>query len=455
MTEVRVWPTPDDAVLITDLYELAMMQAYWSEGMHGHATFSLYFRELPPERNFMLACGQQHAARLIAGLRFGRDALDRLAGLPMFREGFLRWLEGFRFSGDVDALPEGTPVFPHEPLLEVTAPVAEAQLLESLLMNLVHLETVLASKAVRLVLAARSRPVVDFGLRRMHGLDAAVQGVRAYRTAGIDGTSNVFGGLRHDLPLRGTMAHSFVQAHADEAEAFVAYARLYPGTTLLVDTYDSLAAVDRVIELKREHGDGFEVGAIRLDSGDLAALARAARQRLDAAGLEAVRIFASGGLDEHRIAELLDAGAPIDGFGVGTALGTASDSPSLDLVYKLTEYDGEPRLKTSPGKAILPGAKQVYRYADASGCLINDEVTLRAETRDAEALLAPVVRGGEPVAGSVRDADATAAYAADQVRRLPDALRELRAPERPYPVRISGALQALLRNRVSPGSTAP
>lgn len=445
MSDSRVWPTPDDAALLTDLYELAMLQAYWSEGMDARACFSLHFRELPARRNFMLACGQRHAARIVTGLRFTRAALDALAGVPMFREPFLRWLEGFRFTGDIHALPEGTPVFPHEPLLEVEAPIIEAQLLETLLMNLVHLETVLASKAVRMVIAADGRPVVDFGMRRMHGLDAAVQGVRAYRVAGIDGTSNVFGGLRHGMPLRGTMAHSFVQAHENEEDAFVAYAKLYPGTTLLVDTYDSLAGVECVIRLAREHGDAFDIGAIRLDSGDLAALAHAARGRLDAAGLGQVKIFASGGLDEYRIAELVDAGAPIDAFGVGTALGTAADSPSLDLVYKLTEYDHTPRTKRSPGKAILPGAKQVYRYTGADGRFDHDEITLRDESRDAEALLQPVLRGGEPVEGGQPDADATKAHAADQVGRLPDPLRALQAAGRPYPVAFSERLEKLRR----------
>lgn len=445
VAQVPDFPALDDLGLITDLYELTMLQAYWAEGMRGRAVFSLFFRRLPANRNFILACGQQHAARLITRVRFGRKALDRLAGMGLFQDEFLRHLENFRFSGDVYALSEGTPVFPQEPLLEVEAPVEEAQLLESLLMNFVHLETVLASKAVRVVLAAAGRPVVDFGLRRMHGLDAAMRGVRAYRVAGIEGTSNVLGGLYYGLPIRGTMAHSFIQVYEDEAEAFRAYARLYPGTTLLVDTYDTLEAVDTIIRLAREGGDDFRVGAIRLDSGDLEALARAARGKLDAAGLRDVKIFASGGLDENRIAGLVAAGAPIDAFGVGSALGVAADDPVLDLAYKLTQYEGRPRFKLSPGKAILPGAKQVYRFPGGRKAHYRfDEVTLRQESRRARPLLMPAVREGESVMdrGSL-DPGVARQYAAEELKRLPQRLLSLSPSEPAYEVRFSEELQKL------------
>lgn len=254
MTDARLWITPDHLGLLTDRYELSMLQAYWAADMHAEATFSLYFRKMPSARRFMLACGQQHAARLVTQLRYPKVALDQLARLGGFQDGFLRWLEEFRFTGDIVAMPEGTPVFPQEPLLEVTGPIAEAQLLETIIMNLVHLETVLASKAVRMVLAAEGRPVVDFGMRRMHGIDAAVHGVRAYRTAGIAGTSHVLAGLHFGLPVNGTMAHSYIQACEDETAAFKAYADLYPGTTLLVDTYDTLEAVEKIIVLRRQYG---------------------------------------------------------------------------------------------------------------------------------------------------------------------------------------------------------
>ena len=450
----RRWVTAADLGLLTDRYELGMLQAYWAEGMRQQATFSLYFRKLPPARRFMLACGQQHAAQLVTLLRYPRPALDELSRIPGFRDEFLRWLEDFRFTGEIVALPEGTPVFPQEPLLEVTAPVAEAQLLETLLMNLVHLETVLASKAARLVIAAKGRPVVDFGMRRMHGIDAAVHGVRAYRTAGIAGTSHVLAGLHFGLEVSGTMAHSYIQAHDDEAEAFRRYAELYPGTTLLVDTYDTLDGVDKVIALRREHGDRFEVGAIRLDSGDMAALAVEARKRLDEAGMPTVRIFASGGLDEHRIAAIVSANAPIDAFGVGTSLGTSADSPSLDLVYKLTMFNGAPRLKNSPGKEIWPGEKQVYRYRTVEGRSRHDEVTLRGERREAEPLLVPIVDRGEPLPAGTLDIGRAAQHAAREIELLPSSLRDLDAGPADYDVRISDGVQRMRESalaRLEPG----
>lgn len=449
MKQTRRWVEAADLGLLTDLYELTMLQAYWASGMTGTATFSLYFRKMPETRRFLLACGQQHAAYLATQLRYSKSALDELARLEGFREEFLRWLEDFRFSGDIVAMPEGTPVFPHEPLLEVTAPIAEAQLLETLLMNAVHLETVLASKAVRLVLAAAGRPVVDFGMRRMHGLDAAVQGVRAFRVAGIAGTSNVLAGLHYGLPVRGTMAHSFIQAHGDETEAFKLYAGLYPGTTLLVDTYDTLAAVDKIVGLKRELGEKFDIGAIRLDSGDLDALSRAAREKLDAADLKHVKIFASSGLDEHKIAALVKARAPIDAYGVGTELGTSADAANLDLVYKLTAYAGEPRLKKSPGKQILPGAKQVFRFRDARGEILSDEITLREEMREAKPLLAPVVLGGEPLDAPTREPEIAALYAQGEIEKLPAVLRGIEPGAVTFEVNVSPAVQALRERALS------
>jgi len=247
-----LWPSERELALLTDLYELTMAQAYWRDDHRGEAVFSLFFRKLPAGRRFAVACGQEYAAHLIRGLRFYPEQIERLRQLELFEDGFLRWLADFRFEGEIRTLPEGSVVFPNEPLLEVRAPVIQGQLLESLLMNYVNLETLLASKAARMVLAADGVPVVDFGMRRMHGLESAWRGVRAYRVAGIAGTSNVLGGLSFDLPVRGTMAHSYIQSHDDETEALRRYARDYPGTTLLVDTYDTLRGVDRVRETNRE-----------------------------------------------------------------------------------------------------------------------------------------------------------------------------------------------------------
>jgi len=432
-----------ELALLTDLYQLTMTQAYWKEAMHERATFSLFFRKMPPTRRFMLACGQQHAAALLSRLRFGDQALERLADTGQFDQDFLDWLSNWRFEGDIWALPEGTPVFANEPLLEVDAPIAQAQLLESLVMNLVQPETVLASKAVRIVMAARGRPVVDFGMRRMHGVDAAMRGVRAYRTAGLAGTSNVLGGLRHDLAINGTMAHSYILAHDDEREAFRAFARLYPGTTLLVDTHDTLEGVRKVIEIMREEPE-LGVKSIRLDSGDLGELAKGARQLLDEAGHDDITIVASSGLDEFKIAALLEDGAPIDAFGVGTQMGVSADAPVIDLSYKLVEYAGTPRVKHSPGKINLPCRKQVYRRRDEQGRFVGDIIALRDEAiDDGEPQLRPLVRAGRLDEDEMALADQARERAADALECFPEGVRQLAEGESDYPVTLSPELERL------------
>ncbi|PMR73240.1 nicotinate phosphoribosyltransferase [Billgrantia endophytica] len=432
-----------ELALLTDLYQLTMLQAYWKEEMHERATFSLYFRKLPPTRRFMLACGQQHAAALASRVRFSAYSLKQLSETGRFDEAFLHWLAGFRFSGDIWALPEGTPVFQNEPFLEVDAPIAEAQLLESLIMNLVQLETVLASKAVRIVMAARGRPVVDFGLRRMHGVDAAVRGVRAYRTAGLAGTSNVLGGLRHGLPLSGTMAHSYVLAHDDERDSFRSFARHYPGTTLLVDTHDTLEGVRKIIELMEEE-PGLGISAIRLDSGDLGILAHRARALLDEAGLDTIGIIASSGLDEHQIEALIADDTPIDAFGVGTQMGVSADAPVIDLSYKLVEYAGIPRVKHSTGKINLPGRKQLFRRRDADGTYLGDIIARREESIDgAVPLLVPLVCEGRVDQEHMAGAERARERVAQALTQLPADLRRLDPGETDYPVELSPALQRL------------
>jgi nicotinate phosphoribosyltransferase len=426
--------------LFADLYELTMARAYRARGMSGRALFSLHFRHLPPNRNFLLACGQTYLAQLISELRFPDEQVDYLASMDQFDAEFLDWLRAFRFSGDIRALPEGTPVFPHEPLIEVEAPIAEAQLLETLAMNYVGTETVLASKAVRMVLAAKGKPVVDFGIRRMHGLDAALRSGRAYRVAGIAATSSVRGSQLYGLPASGTMAHSYIQASGDEAEAMRAYARLYPGTTILVDTYDTLKGIDKVIRLVRD--EGLDIAAIRLDSGDLAELAFEARKQLDNAGLNKMRIVASSGLDEWKIQELVKQGAPIDGFGVGTELGVSGDAPVVDMVYKLVEYDGEPCLKKSPGKLLLPGRKQVWRQTGENGILQGDTLTLADEPAGGEALLHTVMENGRllsepPDPGESRD------KLREVLSRMPPDLLKPEGAAMEYPVTISKKLEAL------------
>ncbi|CAN5521047.1 nicotinate phosphoribosyltransferase [soil metagenome] len=440
MSQRAAWVTEENAALLTDLYQLTMLQAYWKLGMREEAVFSLFYRKLPQTRNYMLACGLDDALRYLETARFTRDALDYLATLGHFSEEFLRWLEGFRFTGDVFAMPEGTPVFPEEPILEVVAPIAEAQLIETFLMNQIHLQTVLAAKAARVVTAAAGRAVVDFGLRRMHGTDAGMKSARAFYIAGVAATSNVLAGQAYGIPVAGTMAHSYIQAHDRELDAFRDFARIYPITILLVDTYDTLEGVRKVIHLARELGEEFRVRAIRLDSGDLAALAVEARRLLDEADLQRVEIFASGGLDEYSVAELVRKGAPINGFGVGTRMGVAEDAPTIDMVYKLTAYGGRGRLKTSPGKEVLPGRKQLFRVEE-EGRAVRDILARAEEEHSGRPLLGPVMRGGVRLPAGEETLAAARERARAEVQALPEQIRALEKAERPYPVEVSATLR--------------
>jgi len=429
--------------LFTDLYELTMAQAYLEEGLTDQAVFSLFVRRLPPQRNFLIACGLDTVLEYLESFRFSSDDIEYLASLGQFSQRFLDWLKNMRFTGDVYALPEGTPVFTNEPIVEIVAPLPQAQLLETFIMNQIQLQTILASKAYRVVAAAQGRPVFDFAARRMHGTDAALKGARAFYIAGVAATSNVLAGKLYKIPVVGTMAHSYVQAHASELEAFRAFVRIYPETVLLVDTYDTLAGVRKVIELARELGPAFQVRAIRLDSGDLLELSKQARRMLDAAGLSRVKIFVSGGLDEERIAQLLDAGAPLDGFGVGTYMGVSKDAPDCDIVYKLTEYAGQGRLKLSPEKPILPGRKQIFRIEER-GCAVRDVIAQADEQLSGRPLLIPVMRAGERLES--RDLEAIRRYAQDQIERLPERIRALAPAQPPYPVELSPALQKLYQD---------
>lgn len=424
--------------LFTDLYELTMLEAYFRRAMAERAVFSLFVRRLPRTRNFLLACGLEPVLEFLETLKFSPDDLDYLRSLNKFGPDFLDWLRDFSFTGDVFAVPEGTPVFAGEPILEIAAPIAEAQYVETFVINQMHLGTVLASKAARVVAAANGRPVVDFGARRIHGTDAALKAARAFHIAGVAATSNVLAGRRYGLPVTGTMAHSFIQAHESEAVALAAFAQVYPETVLLVDTYDTLEGIRKVVALAGKLGDAFRVSAVRLDSGDLGALAVAARGILDAAGLQRVGIFASGGLDETAIAELLAAGAPIDGFGVGTRMGVSADAPDLDIAYKLSEYAGTGRLKLSPGKPVLPGRKQLFRVG--AGEIDDRDVIARAgENLPGRPLLAQVMKDGART-GATPSLDESRARAADQLGRLPQAVRALGPAQPPYPVEISDEL---------------
>jgi len=427
--------------LFTDLYELTMMQSYFDRDMHDRAAFSLFVRELPNQRNYLLSAGLDNVLTYLENLRFTDADIAYLRELDKFTPDFLDWLKGFRFTGDVYAVAEGTPVFENEPLLEIEGPIAQAQLVETAVMNCVHLQTLLASKAARVVEAAQGKTVVDFGARRIHGRDAANQAARAFHIAGVKATSNVEAGREYGIEVSGTMAHSYIEAFANEAEAFAAFTRSYPKTVLLVDTYDTMQGVQNVIDLARRLGNDFSVRAIRLDSGDLLALSRRARAMLDEAGLQDVGVFASGGLDEYKIAELLDAGAPIDGFGVGTAMGVSQDAPSLEIAYKLTAYAGKGRLKLSPGKASFPGLKQVFRHESPDGHALSDTLGLHGEELDGRPLSECVMRDGKRLKAAP-SLDVLRAYAAEQIAALPDHVRAIAPATPPYPVKISTALES-------------
>lgn len=428
--------------LHTDLYQLTMLQAYEREDMHAPAVFSLFVRRLK-QRNYLLACGLDTVLSYLEELSFSESDRDYLHSLDAFDDDFVDGLADFAFTGDVYAVPEGTPVFANEPILEVIAPIGQAQLVETFLLNQITYQTGYASKAARVKHAATSdgtdRLVADFGMRRMHGADATLKAARAGYIAGIDATSNVAAGKTYGLPVTGTMAHSYIEAHDHEQAAFDAFADLYPDTVLLVDTYDTLDGVQRVIDMAKARGDGFQVRGIRLDSGDLGALARKSRTLLDDAGLHDVDILASGGLDEHRIAELVERGAPIDGFGVGTKLGTMADQPYLDSAYKLSGYDNTPRMKLAPNKKNLPGRKQVYRSFDHAGIATGDTITTAEESHAGTPLLQCVMRNGVRTEAAP-SLDASRRHAQEAIATLPPHTRALSKAESAYAVHVSQAL---------------
>jgi nicotinate phosphoribosyltransferase len=433
-------PLQPSPALFTDLYELTMLQAYLEEDLLDEAVFSLFVRRLPDGRNYLLAAGLDDVLRYLEELRFDGAALEYLASTNLFSAHFLGALESFRFEGDVYAVPEGTPVFANEPLLEVVASLPQGQFVETFLLNQCTLQTVLASKASRIVAAAQGRSVIDFGLRRTHGLDAGLKSARAFHIAGVHGTSNVAAGQVYGIPVHGTMAHSFVQAHDHELAAFREFVKLYPETVLLVDTYDTLQGVASVIALAKEQGAAFKVRAIRLDSGDLGELSREARRLLDQAGLRSVQIFASSGLNENHIDHLLRHGAPIDAFGVGGDMAVSDDAPSLEMVYKLTEFRGRGRTKLSEGKSVLPGRKQVFRIEE-DGKAVRDVIARVDEGHPGRPLLVPVMREGKRLPDGTVSLHDARAHAQNELSRLPPRIRVLMPADPAFPVEISRALR--------------
>jgi nicotinate phosphoribosyltransferase len=446
----------DEAPLMIDLYELTMAASYFALGYNQPACFYLSVRRLPAKRGFLVAAGIDRVLEALEQFRFGPAAIEYLDSLKLFSPEFLTALSTLRFTGDVHAVPEGTIFFEQEPILEVRAPLIEAQIIETLLLNQIGMASMVASKAARCVIAARGRRLIDFGLRRSQGADAGLIAARSSYLAGFAGSSNVLAGRRYGIPLNGTMAHSYVMAHNSEREAFDNFATLFPQmSTLLADTYDTVRGVENAARVARALKErGAKLQAVRLDSGDLEDLSIRARRILDQNGLKEVAIFASGNLDEYRINELLRAGAPIDAFGVGTAMVTGGDAPSLDASYKLAEYGGVARLKMSQGKLSLPGRKQVFRAVNASGGFYADLIGLDdegASTVAREFKPIPVevttMLTRQMVAGTRVEPRATLVESRERLSqalaRLENRHKDLDRPEA-YPVRNTAVLNAML-----------
>jgi nicotinate phosphoribosyltransferase len=446
----------DEVPLLLDLYHLTMAAGFFEQGFNDSACFSMWVRRLPPSRGFLVAAGIERFLEALEEFHFDRASLEYFDSLKLFKPEFLRFLSTLRFTGEVRALREGTIFFAEEPVLEVRAPLIEAQLLETLALNQVGMATLIASKAARCYGAARGRRLVDFGLRRSQGADAGLIAARSSYLAGFDGSASVLAGKRYNIPLFGTMAHSFIMVHESEREGYINFARTFPHlSTLLVDTYDTLRGVENAAAVAHELArDGIRIQAIRLDSGDLLDLSRRARRILDERGLQGVAIFASGNLDEHKIDALLRAGAPIDGFGVGSAMVTSNDLPALDAVYKLVEYRGQPRLKCSTDKATSPGSKQIFRALDGSGRFLGDLLGLSEESvhgvvqsfkptpARVEPLLATQMREGKRLAPRPSLSEARQVFL-ESWSKLDERFKGLQRPDA-YPVGHTGALKAMM-----------
>ncbi len=436
----------EHSALLTDLYQLTMLQAYFDRGMNETAVFEFFVRTLPEGRNFLIAAGLEQTLEYLETLRFSETELTWLERCGRFHPRFLASLANLRFTGEIAAMSEGTVFFANEPILRVTAPLREAQLVETRIINLLQFQTMIASKAARVRMVAPQQLLVDFGLRRSHGAEAGIFSARASYLAGFDGTSNVLAAMRWNIPMFGTMAHSFIQTHTDESAAFEHYARSYPNAnTLLIDTYDTEAAARALVPLAvRLAKEGISIQAVRLDSGDLAEHAQNVREILDTNGLTQVRIFASGNLDEYLVAKLNAAQAPINGFGVGTRMNTSSDHPYLDCVYKLQEYAGVPRRKRSEGKATWPGCKQVYRTFGPDGKMTGDILTLENASAHGTPLLHTVMVKGQRLAPPPAIEMVKASTMAGMMT-LPTMHRKLDYVAA-YPVSVSPELDALAKS---------
>lgn len=447
---------PNESALFTDLYELTMAASYFAIGFNDIACFQMATRRLPPRRGFLVAAGLERLLEALEEFRFEPPIIDYLDSLKIFKPEFLNFLAALRFTGDVYAMPEGSLFFAEEPIIEVHAPLIEAQLIETLVINQMGMASLVASKAARSVIAAKGRSLIDFGLRRSQGLDAGLIAARSSYLAGFIGSSNVLAGRRYGIPIYGTMAHSYIMAHETESEAFKHFVELFPKlSTLLVDTYDTIRGVENAVVIAKDlKQQGIKLQGIRLDSGNLLDLSFKARRILDQNGLSDVSIFASGNLNEYKITELVRAGAPIDAFGVGTDMVISADAPALDVAYKLSEYKGTPRLKTSEGKITLPGRKQVFRalnpqggfYADLIGLADEGTGTVGREFRpvatEVATLLAKEFSNGHRIGTRPTLAESRERFR-QELAKLDQRYKELEKPE-PYPVKYTAALNAML-----------
>jgi len=434
--------------MLTDLYELTMCASYFENKRNELATFDLFIRKLPPNRSYYVFAGLEEVLLFLRHMKFNSEQISYL-GKKGFKEDFLNYLRDFKFSGEVWAVPEGTIVFPNEPLIRVTAPIIEAQLVESFLLNTVNVQTMIATKASRVVNAAQGRSVIEFGLRRTQGADAGMKAARSSYIAGCTGTSNTLAGMKYGIPIFGTMAHSFVMFFDSEIEAFRVFAKTFPKTsTLLIDTFDDIKGTENAAVVARElEKKGLRLSGVRIDSGNLAEISRKVRALLDEKGLSYVNIFASGDLDEYKIEQLLSKGAKIDSFGVGTRMSTSEDRPYVDIIYKLCEKMEKtgkfvPTMKLSKGKITLPGRKQVFRVRDINGNFVRDIIALHNEKVEGELLLVKVMEKGKivydlPTLEDVRE------RALENLSKLPDKYQRLeKAPH--YPVVLSPKLKKMM-----------
>ena len=433
--------------LLLDLYELTMAASFFEHKLQPRATFDLFVRRFPQQRSFFMACGLEDALKFLENFSFSPEDLDFLKQKGIFKDNFLDYLEGLRFTGNVYALREGTIFFPNEPILRLSAPMLEAQLVESYLLNTINVATTLGSKAARVVLAAQGKGVYDFSLRRTQGWQAGLVASRSSYIAGCSATSNVLAGKLYGLPIAGTMAHSFIMSFPDELSSFRAYAESFPdSTTLLVDTYGYKQGIkNAIIAAKELEAKGCKLRAIRLDSGDLVKISQLARCLLDKAGLAYVQILASGNLDEFKIEKLLKEKSAIDNFGVGTNMGVSSDAPYLDVIYKLSQIEDlerkQPVMKLSKDKVTYPGIKQIFRVSGPKGAYIKDILALEGEKIKGKPLLEKVMENGK-ITISLPNIKEIRNFARDNIQLLPDKYKKLKS-KASYPVSLSPGLRQM------------